>query len=67
MAVDMGLPSGAHASAPVERRVSKKAAEASGGRSERVMLAVVCLVQAVWVAAVIYGAFQAKDFLQSLL
>jgi hypothetical protein len=31
------------------------------------MLAVVCLVQVVWVAAVVYGAFQAKEFVQGLL
>ena len=62
MAIDVGLPSEAH-----NRGVSKAAAKGSGGRSERVLLALLGLVQVVWVAAVVYGAFQAYEFLRGLL
>ena len=67
MAVDVGLYARAHVGDSPQPGVGEKASEASGGKLAGALLALLCLVEVVWIAAVVYGVFLAQDFVRSLL
>ena len=65
MAVDAVRP-GARVGVQRHQVVGKNAPEAPKGRSEGALIALVCLIELVWISGVVYCAFQAQDFVRGL-
>jgi hypothetical protein len=58
MSVDLGSPSKARFTDGREQGITKRSA-AGVGRASLVLL---CLIEVAWICALVYGAFQAADF-----
>ena len=63
MSVGVGLP----ASAAVDRAVDSDVIKAASAGSGRASLVWIALIELVWIAALVYGVFEAEVFVRGLI